>query len=111
MEIWIDAQLSPAIALWITEYFPEITACSVRSLGLRDANDFTIFYQARAHNAVIMSKDSDFIKLQQIHGAPPQIIWITSGNTSNQQMRDLLAKHMKTILRLLESGEKIIEIQ
>jgi len=34
--IWIDAQLSPAIAAWITSHFA-VTAVAVRDLGLREA--------------------------------------------------------------------------
>jgi len=36
--LWIDAQLSPALVLWIRETF-HIEAYAVRDLGLRDAKD------------------------------------------------------------------------
>ena len=39
MKIWVDAQLSPAIAAWINRTFEGIEAESVRALGLRDAID------------------------------------------------------------------------
>lgn len=86
MKIWIDAQLSPAIAAWINRNYNDIEAESVGSLGLRDALDHQIFRQARQREAVIMSKDRDFLKLIEQHGPPPQIIWITCGNTSNTKM-------------------------
>ncbi len=38
-ELWIDAHISPAIALWINQTFSDINAKSVRSLGLRDAKE------------------------------------------------------------------------
>lgn len=38
MKIWIDAQLSPALATWLTNEFG-IEAKAVRELGLRDATD------------------------------------------------------------------------
>ncbi|MEM1128451.1 MAG: hypothetical protein AAGI71_17530 [Bacteroidota bacterium] len=37
MTLWIDAQLSPALAAWITSEFAGIDAHSARRLGLRDA--------------------------------------------------------------------------
>jgi len=40
--IWIDAQLSPAIAQWIINRL-ELDAKAVRDLGLRDAEDKQIF--------------------------------------------------------------------
>jgi len=40
--IWIDAQLSPQLALWIADTF-KVPCIAVRDLGLRDANDYEIF--------------------------------------------------------------------
>jgi len=42
MTIWIDAQLSPAIAFWIEDNF-NVKAFALRDLGLRDAEDEEIF--------------------------------------------------------------------
>ena len=49
MTIWVDAQLPPAIATWITSTF-EVTALALRDMGLRDAEDYQIrlLYQLRA---------------------------------------------------------------
>lgn len=46
MTIWIDAQLPPAIAAWITSNFG-ITAFALRDIGLRDAEDTEILKQRR----------------------------------------------------------------
>ena len=46
MNLWIDAQLSRALAPWITAHFPEIEAFSVKHLGLRNAEDLEIFQAA-----------------------------------------------------------------
>lgn len=62
MRIWIDAQLPPALAKWMIETF-DLEAASLRDLELRDAQDIEIFEAARTDNAVIMTKDSDFIDL------------------------------------------------
>jgi len=110
MRIWIDAQLSPAIAAWIDRTFEGIEAESVRAVGLRDAFDHNIFEQARQQNVVVMSKDHDFIKLIEQHGPPPQIIWITCGNTSNTRMRKILSETLPKARELLEGGEAIVEI-
>lgn len=91
MKIWVDAQLSPAIAAWINRTFDDIEAESVRSLGLRDATDPEIFEAAKKVNAVVMSKDDDFIQLIEQRGTPPKLIWITCGNTSNARMRKILS--------------------
>lgn len=112
MEIWIDAQLSPSLALWINQHYHSIfTAHSIRSLGLRDAGDEFIFQKAKTKKAVIMSKDADFVKLLERFGTPPQLIWITSGNTSNARMREILEKYFPIIIDMLNNGEPLIEIE
>jgi predicted nuclease of predicted toxin-antitoxin system len=62
-EIWIDAQLSLALAAWINRTYEEITAKSVHAVGWRDAEDEEIFRAARKAGVVMMSKDSDFLNL------------------------------------------------
>ncbi len=68
--------MSPVIAAWIAENFP-VECLAVRDVGLRDAEDREIFLETRKQSAIVMTKDSDFILLQNELGAPPKIIWIT----------------------------------
>lgn len=110
MTIWVDAQLSPFIALWINANFKQLTAKSLRSLELRDVNDKVIFDRARQENAVLMSKDDDFVKLIEIYGSPPKMIWITCGNTSNARMCEILNKTLRQAVDLLNAGENLVEI-
>jgi predicted transcriptional regulator len=62
VKIWGDAQLSPAIARWPTET-QNVDAVPLRDIGLRDADDSQIFFAARQNDAVVISKDSDFVEL------------------------------------------------
>jgi predicted nuclease of predicted toxin-antitoxin system len=91
MTIWIDAQLSPAIAKWIENNF-DVTAVALRDLGLRDAEDLEIFNAAKKSGAVVMTKDSDFVSLLERLDAAPKIIWLTCGNTSNANLKFILSK-------------------
>ena len=59
MKIWVDAQLPPILATWLNENF-ELRAAALRDLELRDAQDIEIFNAARAEQAAILTKDSDF---------------------------------------------------
>ena len=89
MTIWIDAQLSPAIANWINNNFA-VQAVAVRDIGLRDAEDVEIFEAAKQANVIVMTKDRDFVDLLDRLNAPPKIIWITCGNTSNARLKQIL---------------------
>src|SRR5260221_5948784 len=110
MTFWVDAHISPSIALWINQTFPGVEAISFRSLGLRDAKDAEVFKEARKKKAVLISKDADFQKLVQKLGSPPSLIWITCGNTSNEKLKTILSFAFPKALKLLAKGEVIIEI-
>jgi predicted nuclease of predicted toxin-antitoxin system len=109
MMIWVDAHLSPAIATWITTTFG-ITAFALRDVGLRDAEDPEIFEAAKAQEVILMTKDSDFVDLANRLGAPPQIIWLTCGNTSNARLKEILNATLLEALELIRSGEVLVEI-
>ncbi len=109
MNIWLDAQLPPAIATWICENFP-VHSIAVRDLNLRDAGDHEIFFAARKANSIVMTKDSDFIDLLSLYGSPPKIIFLTCGNTSNLRLREILSTSLPKALNVLQSGESIVEL-
>jgi predicted nuclease of predicted toxin-antitoxin system len=106
MTIWIDAQLSPAMASWISGNF-SIQAIALRDLGLREATDQKIFDAARQAGAVVMTKDSDFVSLVERFGPPPQVLWLTCGNTSNAKLQQILTTTLPRALELLAQGETI----
>jgi predicted nuclease of predicted toxin-antitoxin system len=112
--IWVDAHLSPAIATWISSTF-EIEAVALRDLGLRDAEDPEIFEAAKNQRAIVITKDitkdSDFVDLVERLGSPPQIIWLTCGNTSNVRLREILSETLPRALELLATGETLVEIR
>jgi predicted nuclease of predicted toxin-antitoxin system len=110
MTIWVNAQISPAIASWIAKTF-SIEAVAVRDLGLRDATDTEIFIAARDAGVIVLTKDSDFVDRVNAQGAPPQVLWLTCGNTSNARLKEILSKTLRQALAILASGEKIVEIK
>ncbi|MBK6796513.1 MAG: DUF5615 family PIN-like protein [Acidobacteria bacterium] len=109
MIIWIDAYINPGIAKWINDTY-SIQAAALRDLGLRHATDREIFEAARQINAVVMTKDSDFVELINRYGPPPQVIWLTFGNTSNARLKGILSKTLNQALDLIDAGEPLVEI-
>ncbi len=109
MTLWIDAQLSPHLAQWISQTF-EIESQSVASLGFRDAEDVSIFHEAPAMGAIVMTKDQDFVNLVRQYGPPPQILLVTCGNTSNKYLRSLIHRTLPNVLEILQTGEPLVEL-
>src|ERR1700722_3294237 len=85
-------------------------AHAARELGLLQANDLDIFAAARAADAVVLSKDADFVELLERLGPPPRIVWLRCGNTSNARLRAILDRWWPKVCGLLEAGEKLVEI-
>ena len=109
MTIWLDAQLSPLLAAWLTWKF-DVQAVPVRDLGLRDAEDEEIFRAAKQASVVVLTKDADFPRLLDRFGPPPQLLWLTCGNTSNEHLQRVLLPMLPAALKLLAAGEPLVEI-
>ena len=109
MTLWLDNQLPPALAAWMRTTL-SVDCVPVRDLNLHRASDPEIFRAARDAQVVVMTKDADFVGLLDQHGAPPQVILVTCGNTSNMRLRRLIETAWPTILSMLERGEVLVEL-
>jgi predicted nuclease of predicted toxin-antitoxin system len=111
MIFWLNAQLPPSLANWLTATFG-VSAVTLRDLGLRDASDIEIFNAARANGigTVVVTKDRDFIDLVVRFGSPPQILWLTCGNMTNRDLQQIFISAFPKAIDLLNEGESIVEI-
>ena len=107
--IWIDAQLSPLLAKWITDEF-NISCTHVRDVGLTNSTDKEIFLEARKINAIVITKDSDFLDLLLALESPPKIIWLTCGNTSNEKLKSIFKQKLPEALTTLGGDADLVEI-
>ena len=94
MIIWLDAHLSHFLAEWLKYKF-KIDAKHLRELSLRDASDIEIFDAAKKENAIIITKDADFSYLLAHKGAPPKVIWLRMGNTSNKYLQQIFQNSLQ----------------
>lgn len=106
--IILDAHISPSLATWIKERFG-IECYSLKYLALREASDQVIFEEGKKRNAIIITKDTDFLNLQSKLGAPPKVIWLTCGNTSKNRLKEIFERHLGAALALLEETD-LVEI-
>lgn len=107
-ELWIDAQLPPALAAWLTEW--GAVARHVADLAMLTAPDAGIFAAARRARAIVVTKDEDFVRLLEARGAPPQVVWVTVGNVRNARLRMLFERHWPAIRAQLVAGEPLVEL-
>jgi predicted nuclease of predicted toxin-antitoxin system len=107
--IWVDAQLPPVLSRWIEDR-EHVQAVHVSEIGLLTAEDPEIFEKARSAGAIVMTKDEDFVQLQERRGVPPQLLWLTCGNISNPQLKVFLLSRWERAIELLRAGEPLVEI-
>lgn len=104
-EIWLDTNLSPAIAKWMNEYMG-VSVKSSYSLSLHYLDDMAIYQKAKEHGKVIIiSKDADFPELITRLGAPPKLINIKIGNCDNQTLWGYIKPGIKEAITLLTSSD------
>ncbi|MEP7354765.1 MAG: DUF5615 family PIN-like protein [Acidobacteriota bacterium] len=80
-------------------------------LNLAGAEDPQIFRAACSSGSVVMTKDRDFVDLVRRFRPPPQVLWITSGNTSNATLIEILESTFQLAHDMLLSGEAIVQIK
>jgi predicted nuclease of predicted toxin-antitoxin system len=105
----VDAQLSPALARWIATQGHHAT--HVLGLGLQTADDPVIWERARIEQAVIISKDEDFVDRWLLSERPVPLVWIRKGNCSHRALLAWLEPLWPDCLKRLEQGEQLIELR
>lgn len=110
MRLLLDNNLSYKLKDILLPLYQEIV--HVNDLNLHKADDALIWNYARDNGLNIVTKDSDFNDLSFIHGYPPFIIWLKTGNTTTTQVGTILSENYAEILNTIK-GQKagVIEIE
>lgn len=82
----------------------------VRDIGPVTLPDETLFLKARDAADVIITKDMDLVNILRRMGPPPRIIWLRMGNTSNANLKRVLAERLPQALVMMEGDETLVEI-
>jgi len=111
LEFWIDVNMPPSLADWLTKEFG-VKAHSFKELNLLTASDHNVFKLASlSENCIIITtKDIDFIQLSR-SDFKPRILLISTGNISNKDLRMVFKKAFPQVIAGFTSGnQQIIEI-
>ena len=100
MRFLFDQNISHRILHRLPDLFKE--SASVKGEGLINEPDRVIWEFARRNNFVIVTQDSDFNDLTALHGFPPKIVWIRSGNLKTDEIADLLIKKLNSIQEFIK---------
>jgi predicted nuclease of predicted toxin-antitoxin system len=109
MRFLIDAQLPPALARLLEAHGH--VAEHVADIGLRHADDSSIWAYAITHKAVIITKDEDFPQRTRHAASSPVIIWLRIGNTSRRALLQWFEPLLPQIQDFIAQGDGLIEIR
>jgi predicted nuclease of predicted toxin-antitoxin system len=109
MKFWLNANLAPKIATWLCQEF-NIDCVALLDLKEESLSDEEIFARARIANAVVITKDYDFVNLVTARGAPPQVIILSIGNCTNKVLIEILRKNFGEALKFIHDGQAIVEL-
>jgi predicted nuclease of predicted toxin-antitoxin system len=95
VKLLFDQHLSHKLVFVLADLYP--ASEHVRSRGLSQAKDDEIWRIAKSDELVLVTKDEDFQSLSVIHGHPPKVLWIRSGNCHTDLVETLLRKNFDDI--------------
>lgn len=95
MKLLFDNNLSLRIADILQADFPG--SMHVFQLKMEHLSDPEIWQFAKNNNFLIVTKDKDFYYLATTFGYPPKIIWLMTGNCSNEKVINFLLENKNEI--------------
>lgn len=90
MRLLLDENLSPRLIPRLLELYGEIA--HVRDVGLRQADDRSIWTWAKTNEYAVITTDSDFVAMSQRFGFPPRVIHIEQCDFPFRVIEDLLRR-------------------
>lgn len=107
MKLIVDQQLPPVLAGWLRS--ARLDAHQVYEIGLGEADDGDIWAAARRDDAVVVTKDIDFVDLfHSVGGA--RLVWVRCGNCSNDELLALFKANWDAVFRRLQRGDRFVEL-
>ena len=101
MKLLLDQNLSPRLIRQLQNDFPG--SMHVMEVGLAEADDLQIWQFARERGLLIVTRDSDFIEMSTLLGAPPKLVWVRRGNCSTSEILNILMSSRDDIRELSDN--------
>lgn len=106
MKFLIDAQLPYRLRHWLeASDFDAVHTADLPEQNL--TSDLFIADFADNEKRVVISKDSDFLKLRILQGKPQRLLMITTGNIVNKELLDLFERNFSIVMKLFDSFDVV----
>jgi predicted nuclease of predicted toxin-antitoxin system len=83
----------------------------LEDVGLLSASDAAIWNYAERQQAVIVTKDEDFVERFRRQNRGPAIVWLRIGNAANAALLAWFLPILPAIVTRLQSSDRLIEVR
>lgn len=108
MKLLLDANLSPRLITSLSDLYPDST--HVYFHGGITADDAEIWRIAKRDGYTITTKDTDFLELGLLHGAPPKVVLLRVGNIPTARIEQLLRQHADRVRQFIAVPDEAVLI-
>lgn len=109
MRFLVDAQLPPAFARALVEQGHQ--AEHLEDVGLRHVEDTAIWDYAVRNQAVLLTKDEDFVEHFKRRAGGPVIVWLRLGNSSKKALLAWFMPSLSAIVERIQAGDRFVELR
>ena len=110
MKLLLDANISWRLISALAEHFEECR--HVDNIGLNvPAKDIEIWRYALDNDFIIVTHDEDFYHLMDIHGFPPKVVLLRTGNCNRKNIFSLLVNAKRMIEDLYWKNYGLLELR
>lgn len=86
-------------------------AVHVKTLRMTAAPDPAIWQHAMANDAIVVSKDSDFLAFDRSPGAGARLLLLHVGNVSNTTLVQRLLECWPSVVDRFGGGDRLVELR
>ena len=106
MRLLFDQNLSRYLKRHLRDLYPD---CShVWDEELNSTPDPVVWEHAKSHGGVIVTKDADFARLSSSLGHPPKVVWLRLGNSTTEDVAELLRNRYDDVRAFCEDEESAL---
>lgn len=74
------------------------------------APDRAIWEEATRREAVLVSKDEDFVHMGLLRAAGPSVVWVRVGDATRREILETFERLMPEVEAALKAGERVVEV-
>ena len=106
LKFLLDENISKRIIHLIQADLKQVDHLLSNQTGLiAPISDHAVWKFAKEQGYHILTRDEDFIKLSLLYGLPPKVICLNIGNTTNQQLAEIIIRNSEKIKQFVNQEE------